>query len=116
MKSAYKKTILLDLDGVLNTYTGDFDKNHIPEIKPGAEDFLKKLSGDYRVVIFTTRPKDLTSKWVEKHNLGAYISDITSTKIPAFLHVDDRCIPFNNNYDETIENIKTFEPWWRKKS
>ena len=28
----HKKVILIDLDGVLNTYTGDFDKDFIPEI------------------------------------------------------------------------------------
>ena len=39
-----KKTILIDLDGVLNTYTGNFDKDFIPPIKEGAFDFLKNLS------------------------------------------------------------------------
>ena len=32
----FKKTILIDLDGVLNAYDGKYDKNHIPSIKDGA--------------------------------------------------------------------------------
>ena len=29
----FKKTILFDLDGVLNTYDGKYDENFIPNIK-----------------------------------------------------------------------------------
>ena len=35
-----KKTILIDLDGVLNEYVGNFDKEFIPTIKQGAKEFL----------------------------------------------------------------------------
>lgn len=35
------KTVLIDLDGVLNDYTGNFDKNNIPPIKIVPENFLK---------------------------------------------------------------------------
>ena len=33
MGEKFRKTILIDLDGVLNEYTGDFDKDYIPPIK-----------------------------------------------------------------------------------
>lgn len=39
MTNTFKKTILIDLDGVLNTYMGKFDKNLIPPIKEGAKKF-----------------------------------------------------------------------------
>lgn len=39
-----KKTILIDLDGVLNEYTGNYDVNNIPRMKFGADEFLKILS------------------------------------------------------------------------
>ena len=29
----FKKTIMIDLDGVLNTYDGKFDEHYIPSIK-----------------------------------------------------------------------------------
>ena len=40
-----KKLILIDLDGVLNEYSGSYNKNVIPEIKNGADKFLQGLSG-----------------------------------------------------------------------
>ena len=49
MTEKYKKTILIDLDGVLNTYTGHFDENYIPEIKEGAEEFLKEIRKEYEI-------------------------------------------------------------------
>jgi histidinol phosphatase-like enzyme len=39
-----KKTILVDLDGVLNTYNGEYDENSIPQMKDGAKEFLQNLS------------------------------------------------------------------------
>ena len=65
-----KKTILVDLDGVLNQYNGTFDENIIPEIKNGAVDFVKNLSTNFDVKIFTTRNKILTTKWLIKTNLS----------------------------------------------
>ena len=50
-----KKTILFDLDGVLNTYDGKYNENSIPPIKDGAYKLIKELSQDYKIVIFTTR-------------------------------------------------------------
>ena len=42
----FKKTILFDLDGVLNTYDGKYDKNYIPPIKDGAYKLIQELSQD----------------------------------------------------------------------
>lgn len=39
-----KKTTLIDLDGVLNEYTGFFDEKFIPPIKVGAKVFFRKIS------------------------------------------------------------------------
>ena len=50
-----KHTILLDLDGVLNSYNGNYDENIIPPIREGAFDFLTKLYQKYRLVLFSTR-------------------------------------------------------------
>ena len=37
----HKKTLFIDLDGVLNEYNGKFDEKYIPPIKNGAYKFLK---------------------------------------------------------------------------
>ena len=40
-----KKTILIDLDGVLNLYNGNFDELQIPEIKEGAKESIQLFEG-----------------------------------------------------------------------
>lgn len=54
----YKPTLLIDLDGVLNTYCGEYKKDYIPPIKDGAHDFLKSVYDNYILVLFTTRQKN----------------------------------------------------------
>ena len=52
MDRKFKRTILIDLDGVLNIYTGNFDKDYIPPIKDGAKEFLENLSKDFEIKLF----------------------------------------------------------------
>lgn len=106
------KTILIDLDGVLNEYEGKFDENAIPKIKSGAEEFLKNLSEKYRVKIFTTRNKVLASKWIIENGLESFIEDITSVKEVCWLFIDDRCINFNGSYFDLKRQIENFKPWY----
>ena len=42
MKKKKLKTILIDLDGVLNKYNGKYDENFIPEIREGAEKIYQR--------------------------------------------------------------------------
>ena len=85
----------MDLDGVLNTYIGNYDAEHIPPIKDGAIEFLQKLSENFEIKIFSVRDVNLVEKWVVENNIQIYISGVTNTKEPAWLIVDDRCICFN---------------------
>lgn len=110
---AFKKTILIDLDGVLNTYTGNFDKDFIPPIKEGAYDFIKELSEDYIIKLFTTRNKLLASEWVINNNLKPYVDDITNIKELSYLIVDDRCIKFNGNFTDLKSDINKFSVWYK---
>ena len=91
----FKKTILIDLDGVLNTYTGGFDKDFIPPIKEGAKEFLEKLSENFELKLFTTRNKMLASKWLVENDIDKFFVDITNTKDLAWLYIDDRCLKFD---------------------
>lgn len=108
-----KKTILIDLDGVLNEYTGNYDVNNIPRIKFGADEFLKILSKKFELKIFTTKDRLKTSEWLKTNNLDKYISDVTNVKVPAWLIIDDRSITFNGNYENIIEQIQNFKPWYK---
>ncbi len=109
----YKKTLLIDLDGVLNQYTGNYNKNTIPPIKEGAKEFLEKLSEHFELKIFTSRSMKITAEWLIENNLSQYISDITNIKVPGYLLIDDRAICYNGNYSETLESIKNFQVHWK---
>ena len=67
----YLKTVLIDLDGVLNNYK-KYEENYIPEIKEGALEFLEKLykSGRYELILFTAREPKLAEKWLEKEKIA----------------------------------------------
>ena len=114
MADKFKKTILFDLDGVLNTYDGKYDKNNIPPIKDGAYKLIKELSEDYKIVIFTTRNSLIASKWIIENGLDEYVENVTNVKEPAYLIIDDRCINFNGNYEELKSKIKDFEVWYKR--
>ena len=106
-----KKKILLDLDGVLNTYTGNYNADYIPPIKDGAVEFLQRLSHNFEIKIFTVRDIELAEKWVKENNIQLYISGVTNTKEPAWLIADDRCVCFNGCYDKLLADIANFKVW-----
>lgn len=108
-----KKIILVDLDGVLNTYNGQFNEKVIPSIRDGAFEFIKNLSVDYKIKIFTTRNRILVSEWIIKNNLKNYIDDITNVKEPSYLLIDDRCINFTGNYTDLHKKIQNFKVWYK---
>ncbi len=109
----FKKTILIDLDGVLNTYDGKFDEQVIPPIKDGAFEFIKNLSEDYKIKIFTTRNRLLASEWVINNGLKEFVDDITNVKEPSYLLIDDRCINFNGNFEDLQNQIESFKVWYK---
>ena len=115
MAETFKKTILFDLDGVLNTYDGKYDKNNIPPIKDGAYKLIKELSKNYNIVIFTTRNSLIASKWIIENKLDEYIENVTNVKEPAYLIIDDRSINFNGDYEELKNKIKNFEVWYKNR-
>ena len=113
MSNKYRKTILIDLDGVLNEYTGGFDKDYIPPIKDGAKEFLENLSENFDIKIFTTRNKILATKWLINNSIDQFVVDITNVKDLAWLYIDDRCINFDGNFENLSNNINNFRPWYR---
>ena len=113
MNKIYKKTILVDLDGVLNIYTGDYDENFIPPIKEGAFEFIKRLAEKYMIKIFTSRDVSLVKRWVKTNNLKKYICDVTNIKEPSYLIIDDRCVNFDGNYEKTLKNIEQYVVWYK---
>ena len=109
-----KKTILIDLDGVLNIYDGKYDETYISPIQEGAYEFVKELAQDYKIIVFSARNSLAVSKWIIKNGLDKFIENVTNIKEPAYLIIDDRCINFNGDYKKLRDKIKNFEVWYKK--
>lgn len=112
MKSK-KKKILIDSDGVLNQYKGNYNKNYIPVPLNETREFLHSLSSEFNVKLFTVRKNDEVAKWLKEYNLENYIYGITNKKEVAWLYIDDRCICFDGNYNKLHEQINNFKPWYK---
>ena len=109
-----KKTIMIDLDGVLDNY--EKYTEDIPKIRKGAKDFIIKLSKDYELILFTTRSPMLATKWLINNDLDKYFKDVTNVKIPAYLYIDHRTIQFNGDYNKTLNEITNFNVHWKNQS
>ena len=110
----FKKTLLIDLDGVLNEYKGGFDENFIPKPKQGAKEFLEKLCENFELKLYTTRNKILASKWLIENKIDNYFTDITNIKELSWLVLDDRCLTFDGNFENALHQIRNFKPWYKK--
>jgi len=109
-----KRKILIDLDGVLNTYGSEaYDENYIPVIRQGATEFIQELSKSSELYLFTSRNLMLSAKWLYDNKLNEYFRDITNVKLPSSLYIDDRCICFTGNYKQTLNDIKNFKVYWK---
>lgn len=108
------KIISIDLDGVLNTYNGEFNRNEIPPMRKGTPEFLKNLSKNYNIEIFTTREKNLVKSWLVENNLIEFIFNITNIKnCYASVFLDDRAINFDGDFQKAYLNIQSFTPYWK---
>lgn len=111
----FKPTILIDLDGVLNHYLGDYDPKYIPKINKNAIEFLKKLhvQNKYELVLFSSRNLLLAAKWLIKNNIDCYFSDITNVKKTSSILIDDRAICFDGDFNKLLKEIQNFKVWYK---
>ncbi len=110
------RTIMVDLDGVLNKFIGWTGVYEQYEITGGALEFVTKLAdAGWRVIIFTARPdEDLLNvyTWAEENGLFPAVHSITNKKLPAAHYIDDRAIRFDGDYNTILQSIKFSKPHW----
>jgi hypothetical protein len=103
----------VDLNGVLDAYTGWQGPEHFDPPRPGARDFLEGLrQRGYRVVIFTTRYDRDVWCWVKAHALDDLVDDVTDRKPAAHVFVDDRAVCFRGDFAATLREIDAFSAHW----
>lgn len=127
----YKKTILVDFDGVLHSYKSGWQGHHIVADGPvpGAIAWLERLAQQFDVVIYSSRSRDprgvramyeALERWAAAEGkneaaVRAFMLPLTfpQNKPPAFLTIDDRCICFQGTFP-SVEEINAFVPWHKK--
>ena len=114
-ESAAWPVVCVDLNGVLDQYTG---WNGLVETFPpaeGADRFLTELRKRFNtVVVFTAiQPLSVAEGWLVETGLDKYVDYITSFKIPAQLYIDDKGIQHRGDFDETLRLIDSFVPHWK---
>ena len=112
MNKEYKPNIVLDFDGVLNQYTGWKGENYLYKPRPGTKEFLEQLQQEYTIIILSARSPTSILSWLEQYELDQYIHQVTNKKPPAQVYLDDRGLKFEGDYQETLEQIRTFKTHW----
>ena len=108
-----RPVVCIDLNGVLDSYTGWKGPQHWDPPREGAAGFLETLSrAGYRVVVFTTRYADDARRWLAEHDLDRWVSEVTDRKPAAHVFVDDRAVCFEGDFSETLERIRRFRSHW----
>lgn len=111
-----RPVVCVDLNGVLDAYTGWRGPDHWDDPRPGAEDFLRALAEQgFRVVILTTRWADDARGWLEIHGLARWVSEVTDRKPAAHVFVDDRAVCFRGDFAETLEEVVRFRAHWEER-
>ncbi|MEM4721777.1 MAG: hypothetical protein QXT73_06950 [Candidatus Methanomethylicaceae archaeon] len=109
------KHICVDFDGVLAEYDGWRGPSVLGKPMEGAKDFLVQLVRmGYRVVVHTAREPLLIRNWLKEHGMFKLVSKVTKEKIPASAYIDDRAICFRGSFEDVLEAVKGFRPYWKK--
>lgn len=108
------KTICIDFDGVIHpnlVYLGSTIIKGEPT--KGAKEALEKLSTDYEIVIHSARFHDMEAMeavriWL---NDKGFDYELARFKPHAYIYLDDRGIQFKGDWDQSVEDIKSFNQW-----
>jgi hypothetical protein len=103
----------VDLNGVLDTFTGWRGAEHFDPPRPGGRAFLEALrSRGFQIVVFTTRYPDGVWEWLREHGIDDLVADVTDRKPPAHVFVDDRAVCFRGDFAATLRDIDAFAAHW----
>jgi len=116
---SFLKTVCVDFDGVIHAFISPWTQGcevHDGPV-PGAIDFLHELErSSLRTVILSSRVNDSGGEdairaWLKQQGFKSYQTiEITATKPPACLYIDDRAYCFEGTFP-SMQEIKHFKPW-----
>ncbi len=116
-----KINVGVDFDGVIHKNSkGYFDGTIYDDPIEGAEEFLRKLSAKYTVIVHTCKAKsdrglvsgktgtELVWEWLKKHKLNEYVSKVTAEKPRALCYIDDKSVKFDGDWNKLENEIHNF--------
>ena len=111
------KTICLDFDGVIHSYTSGWQGISIIPDPPtsGCKETINLLrNSGHKVVVHSTRcqtqeGRDAIENYLSTH--GIEVDGVCEHKPAAIIYIDDRAIQFSGNWDETMTSISKFDHW-----
>lgn len=130
-----KPTICVDFDGVIHSYERGWQNGEIyGTVVPGFFEWVERVRGDYKLVIYSSRSKTdegiiAMGTWLhEQRNLWIKAGgqrnptevleiEFAHEKPAAYLTIDDRAITFQGNWDApelSPEALRGFKPWMQK--
>lgn len=105
-----RKTICIDFNGVIDTYTGAWGVE--TPVRDGVHKFLKALDNrGYKIVVLTSARLADVERYIMDNGLWM-VSEVTNVKVPAIVYLDDRAITFNGNFDDALKAILEFKAHW----
>jgi hypothetical protein len=105
--------VCVDLNGVLDAYTGWKDPDHWDPPRAGARAFLQALHAHgFDIVVFTTRHPAGVRRWLREHHLHDLVGAVTRKKPPAHVFIDDRAICFQGDFDQALKQVIGFKAHW----
>jgi len=114
----YKPTIVLDFDGVINSYTSGWQlgagpMRHAEAWLPDApteyaQGAIAKLREHFTVIVQSTRARTPAGReamdlWLKRY--GIEVDGLTDEKPPALLYVDDRGFRFTGDWRDVLEFV-----------
>ncbi len=119
-----RRTIAVDCDGVLHSYTSGWQGADVlpdPPV-PGAIEWLEGITQHFDVAICSTRantePGRLAiARWLAEYGLSEQAQArvfIRFGKPPALLYIDDRAWRFDGKNFPTAQEVHAALPWWKK--
>jgi hypothetical protein len=116
-----RKTLCVDFDGVLHSYTSGWKGvDQVPDGPVrGAMDWLRAMLGEgFDICIYSSRSKDpagLAAMMAALRVWGMDMDDIDRLDFPtekpaAWLTIDDRCFRFEGDFP-SADWLRRFRPW-----